>query len=187
MKNIYITSRFEHGIEDTPNFPSCSIREHYMKMKSLLVIGVFLLLFVGCSNEDNAALEAITTAPNVKAVEDELLGIVNAHRATLGYTPFQYSAVAYQYANTHTDYMISKGSLSHDNFSARASSISTATEAEQVAENVAKDYASAAAAFEGWLESADHRETMEGDFTHTAISVKKDGQGTYYYTQLFYR
>jgi len=28
---------------------------------------------------------------------------------------------------------------------------------------------------------------MEADFTHTAISVKQDSKGNFYYTQLFYK
>jgi uncharacterized protein YkwD len=158
-----------------------------MKMKSLLGRGVFLLLFVACTNNDPVVLPEISSAVKVKAIEDELLGIVNAHRESLGYTPLQYSAVAYQYASTHNDYMIATGSLSHDNFNSRASDISSVTNAEMVAENIAKDYASAAEAFEGWLQSADHRKTLEGDFTHTAVSAKKDAEGTIFYTQLFYR
>lgn len=158
-----------------------------MKMQSLLGRGVFLLLFVACTNNDPVVPPEINSAVNVKAIEDELLGIVNAHRESLGNAPLQYSAVAYQYASTHNDYMIAQGSLSHDNFSSRASDITSVTDAEMVAENIAKDYANAAAAFEGWLQSADHRKTLEGDFTHTAVSAKKDVEGTIFYTQLFYR
>ena len=56
-----------------------------------------------------------------------------------------------------------------------------------VAENVAKDYDTALEAFEGWYNSSSHKKTMEGDFSHTAISVKKDELGNYYFTQLFYK
>ena len=105
----------------------------------------------------------------------------------MGVTALEFSSVAYIYANEHTDYMIAKGNLSHDNFSARASSISSQENAEYVAENVAKDYATAVEAFENWLDSANHRKTIEGEFTHTAVSVKKDVQGKFYFTQLFFR
>ncbi|MGI9547541.1 MAG: CAP domain-containing protein [Flavobacteriaceae bacterium] len=158
-----------------------------MKMKLPFVMAVCFVLLASCGNIESTELTEFPSADNDKALENELLGIINAHRSSLGYSPLQFSSVAYQYANNHTDYMISQGGLSHDNFNARASSISSEADAEMVAENVAKDYANAAAAFEGWLESADHRQTMEGDFTHTALSVKKDVQGTYFYTQLFYR
>ncbi len=158
-----------------------------MKMRLHHAMAVlFVLLAYSCTKEGNTDI-SIPEAQNVVAFEKELLNIVNAHRADQGTPALEFSAVAYEYANTHTDYMINKGSLSHDNFSSRASSLTSATNAEAVAENVAKDYATASAAFEGWLNSSSHRNTLEGNFTHTAISVKKDSQGNYYYTQLFYR
>ena len=83
--------------------------------------------------------------------------------------------------------MVATGNLSHDGFSSRASSISNEVNAEFVAENIAKDFSSATEAFENWLASTDHKKTMEGNFTHTAVSVKKDAQGNLYFTQLFYR
>ena len=158
-----------------------------MKMRLLLAVAVlFVLLANSCSKESSSEVPA-TSAQNVIALESELIEMVNAHRLDKGNNPLQFSAVAYEYANDHTDYMIDKGSLSHDNFSSRASSISSETDAEAVAENVAKDYPTAEAAFNGWMKSSAHRNTLEGNFTHTAVSVKKDTQGNYYYTQLFYR
>jgi uncharacterized protein YkwD len=126
-------------------------------------------------------------AENAIIVEQELLGIVNEHRLSFGTNTLEFSAIAYKYANIHTDYMISKGSISHDNFSSRASKINSEVSVELVAENVAKDYDTAIEAFEGWYTSSSHKKTMEGDFTHTAISVKKDEMGNYYFTQLFYK
>ena len=157
-----------------------------MKMKWLFAIAVFTLLCLSCGKEGSTEPLDIPSAENVKAVEDELLGIVNTHRNSLGLSSLEFSAVAYDHANSHTDYMIVQGGLSHDNFSSRASSITSKTNAQVVAENVAKDYINAAAAFQGWLESNEHKTTMEGNFSHTAVSVKKDSEGTYFYTQLFY-
>ncbi len=94
-----------------------------MKMRMRIA---FLFLFVcilgSCSKEslDNAN---IAEAKNAIEVENELLNTVNSHRVALGYTSLNFSAVAYEYANDHTDYMISQGGLSHDNFSSRASNI----------------------------------------------------------------
>ena len=79
------------------------------------------------------------------------------------------------------------GGISHDNFSARASGIATEVNAEYVAENVATDYDTAQEAFEGWMKSSSHKKTMEGDFTHTAVSVKKASNDKYYFTQLFFK
>jgi len=150
------------------------------------VLVLFVVMANSCSKESIENTD-IPRAENAVEVEQELLGIVNDHRTALGYSSLQFSAVAYEYANNHTDYMIAKGSLSHDNFSARASNISAEANAEYVAENVAKDYPTAIEAFENWLDSPNHRKTMEDNFTHTAVSVKKDAKGNFYFTQLFYR
>ena len=156
-------------------------------MRLLCAISVLFVLVASSCSKESIADTDIPKAENAVEVEQELLGIVNSHRSSLGYNTLQFSAVAYEYANNHTDYMIAKGSLNHDNFSARATSISSETSAEYVAENVAKDFNTAMGAFENWLASSDHKKTMEGDFTHTAVSVKKDTQGNFYFTQLFYR
>ncbi|QLG45525.1 CAP domain-containing protein [Costertonia aggregata] len=149
---------------------------------------LFVCTLASCSSEPiDGDTTNITKAENAVEVETELLEIVNNHRASLNRPALLFSEVAYEYANAHNDYMISKGSLSHDNFSSRASKISSKANAEMVAENVAKDYDTAAGAFQGWLKSVHHKNTMEGKFTHTAVSVKKDANGNYYFTQLFYR
>lgn len=158
-----------------------------MKMR---LCGIALVLFVtlgaSCTKEsfDNTD---IPTAKNNVAVENELLNVVNDHRISLGFNALELSQEAYTEANLHNDYMISKGSLSHDNFSSRASKIAAEVGAEFVAENVAKDYDSATTAFEKWLSSSSHKKTMEGEFTHTAVSVKVDASGNFYFTQLFFR
>ncbi len=151
-------------------------------------IVLLIVLFVAnsCSKEPLESSTPIAIA-NSTQVEQELLGIVNNHRISLGYNSLSFSSVAYEYANSHTDYMIAKGSISHDNFSARASNIAAEVNASEVSENVAKDYASAVEAFQNWISSSTHRKSIEGNFTHTAVSVKKDTHGNFYFTQLFYR
>jgi len=158
-----------------------------MKMKvQYAVLVCFIVLVTACTKE-TPETPIIPNAQNVVAVEGELLSAVNDHRIALGLNALDYSAIAYEYANEHNNYMIATGNLSHDNFSARASKISSKERAEFVAENVAKDYDNAAQALEGWLNSTNHKSTMEGDFTHTAVSVKKDPSGNLYFTQIFFR
>lgn len=158
-----------------------------MKMRLLYAVPVFLLLFLGSCTSNSLEETPVLEAENVITIEQDLLDIVNEHRLTLDTNTLEFSDVAYKYANIHTDYMIAKGSISHDNFSSRATNINSEVSVEMVAENVAKDYQTARDAFQGWYTSSTHKKTMEGDFTHTAISVKKDKQGYYYFTQLFYK
>lgn len=146
----------------------------------------FAVLVAACTKETTEA-PIVPEAINAIEIEGELLSVVNNYRITMELNALDFSAVAYEYANQHNDYMIAKGNLSHDNFSARASQISAAESAEFVAENVAKDYANATEAFQGWLNSSSHKSTMEGEFTHTAVSVKKNDAGKFYFTQIFFR
>jgi len=147
---------------------------------------LFVCTVISCG-KDSVENTSIIEAENATAVEQELLGVVNNHRLSLGQPELAFSKVAYEFANDHNNYMISIGSLNHDNFSSRASKISSLASAEFVAENVAKDYVTAEEAFQGWLESSSHKKTMEGDFSHTAVSVKKNEDGNLYFTQIFFR
>ena len=158
-----------------------------MKMKVQYAFLVcFIVLVTACTKEATVP-QFIPDAQNDVVVEGALLSAVNEHRIALGLNALDYSAVAHEYANEHNNYMIATGNLSHDNFSARASKISSKESAEFVAENVAKDYKNAAQALQGWLDSSSHKSTMEGEFTHTAVSVKKDAAGNLFFTQIFFR
>ncbi len=151
----------------------------------LWALVAILAMATACTKE-SAAPDEIPVSQNMKAVESELLQTVNEYRLSQGHAALNFSAVAYDYANQHTDYMIASGEINHDGFSARASEISAQVNAKAVAENVAKDYPDAQEAFKGWLGSESHRKTMEGEFTHTAVSVKVAPDGKLFFTQLFY-
>jgi len=158
-----------------------------MKEGSYLVVCVLAIATL-CSCDKEPVMEpAIFKGANAIEMEKDLIRIVNAHRLRSGHGPLSFDEMAYRYANDHTDHMISKGSLNHDGFKIRASGLAREAGAEAVGENVAKGYPTAQDAFANWYSSADHRKTMEGDFTHTAASIKKDREGNLYYTQLFYR
>lgn len=156
-------------------------------MRLHYAVAVLFVVFLGsCTSYPIEELPYVETE-NILDIEHDLLEIVNKHRVGLKINTLEFSEVAYKYANIHTDYMIAKGSISHDNFSSRAANINSEIEVEMVAENVAKDYTTAIDAFEGWYLSSSHKKTMEGDFSHTGISVKMDEFGNYYFTQLFYK
>ncbi|GMN09675.1 hypothetical protein MTsPCn9_17180 [Croceitalea sp. MTPC9] len=136
-------------------------------------------------NNEDTLIESVEA--NASTVEKEVLDIVNSHREEMGLNKLEFSNDTHKYANEHTDYMIAKGKISHDNFNERANSISNETGATIVKENVAKNYPKAEQALNGWLNSNSHKKTIEGDFTHTTISVKADKKGKLYYTQLFFK
>ncbi|MBO0321164.1 CAP domain-containing protein [Muricauda sp. CAU 1633] len=158
----------------------------------LLAVGLGLIVSM-CSTtspeEEQDYAEALLGNEKVTvdpvSMEQELLDLVNDHRASIGEVVLQDSPSSYKYAEEHNQYMISKNKLSHDNFDDRATQIAAETDAVSVSENVARYYSSAEVIMEAWLNSSSHREAMEGDFTHTTLSVQLDKDGRPYYTQIF--
>jgi len=153
-------------------------------LKILLVTG--MLCMISCTKENMVESEQLATI-NDSRLEAQIMTLVNLHRESLGQPWLNFNDVAYTYANAHNDYMISKGSISHDNFSTRASKISSEANAKEVGENVAKDYLSAQDVFNAWIKSPAHKKNIENDFTHTAISVKENANGNLYFTQIFFK
>lgn len=140
-----------------------------------------LFAFVSCSKDDDIEKpEAITMA-------EEILQLVNAHRASIGRVALSYDTLANNLAYDHTLYMIEQNDISHDDFEERADILFGEGNANSVGENVAYGQRSAKAVMEAWLNSSGHRKNIEGDFTHIGIAVVKNTSGTYYFTQLFMR
>ncbi len=151
-----------------------------------LLLFTCALFTLSCTTEELAEPNTVE-ALNDTRLEAEIMELVNSHRSTLGLGKLNFNEVAYTYAGEHNDYMIAKGSLSHDNFNQRASRISSEANAERVGENVAKDYSSAESVFNGWLKSESHKKNIEDIYTHTAISVKRNSEGDLYFTQIFFK
>ena len=86
-------------------------------MRLPIAVSVLFVLLAGSCSTESIENTNIPSSENAVLVEHALLDIVNDHRISLGYSSLLFSEVAYDYANTHTDYMIVQGSLSHDNFS----------------------------------------------------------------------
>lgn len=83
--------------------------------------------------------------------------------------------------------MIDEDRISHDNFGIRSNGIKRTEGAESVGENVAYGFYDAKALVAAWLNSPSHRQVMEGNYTHTGFGVMQNDQGSYYFTQIFYR
>ncbi|MBU2995723.1 CAP domain-containing protein [Cellulophaga baltica] len=158
-----------------------------MKMRMHYALLVLFVLIISSCGKEGIEDTVIIESENAITVEEELLIIINQHRSDEGFDTLSYSDIAYKYANEHTDYMIAMGDINHDNFSSRASNVSNEDNALAVSENVAKNYETAKIAFERWYSSEEHRNAIDGDFTHTAVSVKKDELGKLYFTQIFYK
>lgn len=164
-----------------------------MKTFTIVFYVLVLVAFQSCSKDTYVEMEeqsnlSISVASNIQtAQENELFDLVNEHRLSIGLNELQFESVSYYYAKEHTKYMIEEGQTSHNSFGDRAQNISDKTGASNVSENVAKDYDTAMEAFEAWLDSPNHRKNLEGDYTHSALSILPDEEGELYFTQIFIR
>lgn len=158
-----------------------------MFLKRIILILTLTLAF-SCAKEE---LEQVNLVVNSSAtaseIENQLFNMVNTHRTSLNLNALTFDSLSYFYASEHSEYMISKGETSHFKFEERAAEISAQTGAEYVAENVANDYLTIEDAMEAWLESPGHKVNIEGNYTHSALSIKKDANNNLYFTQIFYR
>ena len=157
--------------------------------RSLCLIGI-LCFFASCSTDPvsetdtTANLETTFNRSNDAAFADEVMSIINAHRADLGLSPFEEHLEAKMQAVNHTMYMAEKNKVSHDNFFERSDYLKNRG-AKKVSENVAYGYRTAEDVVQGWLASESHKVAIESDYTGTGLSVVKNERGINYYTQIF--
>lgn len=153
------------------------MKTYYFKTWFILLCFTVLTCTVSCSKDDSAT----------PSVEEDILQLVNAHRASIGKEALSTNTLATQLAKEHTLFMIGQEQISHDNFDYRADKLFDEENANNVGENVAAKQKSAEYVMEAWLNSQGHRDNIEGDFTHIGISAIKNEVGEYYYTQIFLR
>ncbi len=152
--------------------------------KTWFVFACFTVLFfnISCSNDDDSLdieqQEALSIA-------EEILQLVNTHRASINKEPLAINDLATKLAEEHTRYMIAQNDISHDDFDKRSDRLIKEEKAFRTGENVAYGQQSAKAVMEAWINSSGHRANIEGDFTHIGIGVIKNSSGVYYFTQIF--
>jgi uncharacterized protein YkwD len=157
--------------------------------KLLPVMALMALLSFSCSTEEmpNEMIDssALVNAPAAKTIEIEILELINNHRIAMGLNPLNNLNIIKSVAFTHTDYMVEINQVNHDNFFQRKNSLIQNAGAARVSENVAYGYSSAQAVVSAWINSASHRENLEGDFTDFDISAEQNSEGRWYYTNIF--
>lgn len=170
--------------------------------KQLLILFFSSFFLVSCSDDD----EPITDEdgienpdndgddddnddenPVVLSITDEILKLVNEHRTSIDKSTMERSSLADELAEDHTRYMIEISDLNHDNLNDRGQQLVREVGARSWAENVAVGQQSAKQVMDSWLNSLGHKRNIEGDYTHIGIAAIKNDNGSYYYTQLFYR
>ncbi|WP_303317521.1 CAP domain-containing protein [Flavivirga abyssicola] len=162
-------------------------------MKSLIKLPLLVLFavltFSSCSTDsidDKAdAIELSLVEQEAKDIEIEILKRINDYRISLGLNALNDMSVVKSVAFSHTDYMVDKNEVSHDNFFTRSNYLKSNAGAEKVSENVAYGYSSAETVVKAWIKSEGHRGTIEGDFTNFDISAEKNENGRWYFTNIF--
>jgi len=160
---------------------------------NVLLLTALATLMTSCSTSSTTEEEelykvvATTEEVEISKIEQDVIDVVNEYRVSVGLNAVKFNSVAYGYAIAHNEYMISKGTISHDNFDKRASDLSIEANADFVSENLGKDFTNAEDILEAWKNSPTHKKVMEGDFQYTAVSVTADKSGILYFTQLFFQ
>ncbi len=154
--------------------------------RALLPLAIVFTL-VSCSSDSSEE----TAAPIVENfsysdVELDLMNKINEHRTSIGLNPLEkINHISFK-SSEHNDFMIQNDVVGHQYFEQRASNIKQVLGARQVSENVAYNFQSNAGVLHAWLMSDDHRDNIEGDYTHFGISIKTNpNNGKKYYTNIF--
>lgn len=161
-----------------------------MKLSTYLpAMALLALVSFSCSTdaieEDKIDAIASSYVPQTKAIEIEILELINNHRISIGLNALENMSSIKAQAFNHTDYMIEKNAISHDNFLQRSTNLKNNPGAQNVSENVAFAYSSSESVVNAWLNSDGHKAIIEGDFTNFDISAEKDTDGKWYYTNIF--
>ncbi|MES2573750.1 MAG: CAP domain-containing protein [Bacteroidota bacterium] len=141
-----------------------------------------------CSSEDN--LDDSTPSPQAMSytyntTELETMKLINEYRVSLGLNELkEINHISYK-SEEHDHYMIANNVVNHNNFVARSENIMKVIGAKTVSENIAYNYNTPKAALDAWLRSPSHKENIEGNFTHFGLSIRVDGNGKKYYTNIF--
>src|SRR5690606_674229 len=161
-----------------------------INMPLLVLLAIFL---VSCSKDtmdsqvDENATGIETEVGALTPIEIEILELLNAHRISEGLNVLNEMDIIRAQAYMHTEYMIEKNRLSHDNFVEREYYLTEHASAHRVSEIVAFGFDTAEEVVSSWLNSDGHRSTIEGNFSHFNVSAEKNEQGLYFFTCIFIR
>ena len=160
------------------------------KFKVLSICLIGLLLMNACSEEDLLIVteeNSIVQSPIEASIVDDIFNLVNDHRKRMEMPSLKRSDIADNLAKEHSIYMIDQNEISHDGFNSRFQELQQNANASSAGENVASGYQNAESVMQAWLASSGHKANIEGDYTHIGLAAVENDQGTFYYTQIFYK
>lgn len=128
---------------------------------------------------------------SLREIELKTIELVNQHRRKLQKLGLKYHPDIYKIALEHAENMASGiVEFGHKGFKRRAYLLEKRLDIIHCGENAAYNSSSTPAerAFQQWLNSPQHKQTLEKSiFTHTALAVKQSEKGVYFFVQLFGR
>lgn len=165
----------------------------YNSTKLICIAFLCIFSFSSCTKDSiETEKTAVITADLVdnfpySEIEAEILTAVNNYRKSKGLSVLnKVDDITFQ-AEQHTQYMVEKNVVNHDNFNLRFQALVVEIGAKTVSENVGFGYGTAEGVVAAWIKSDGHRKNIEGNFTHFGISVAQDVDGRNYFTNIFVR
>ena len=153
------------------------------KWITLLFI-LFVLLVLSCERVELTPPLADWQVEPVETnwvIGDEIITLINEYRIELGLVGLIKEPNLSTYlAAQHCNYMIEMGRISHDGFVDRANILSN-NGAEAVGENVGFGYSSSQELVNAWINSPEHRDILEGNYTSIGVGVRADKYNTNYF------
>lgn len=122
-----------------------------------------------------------------KQLSEEILMHINIHRNRIGKKELLTNNTAKMHAIYHSNEQAMSNHMSHDNSANRLSAIFFTENASSFGENVGFGYFDTKRLVQAWLDSKEHRDNIEGDFTHTGIGTVANDKGVLYFTQIFFK
>jgi uncharacterized protein YkwD len=156
-------------------------------MRSVAVPTALILLMLlaptGCST-----LFGPSSGQTASEIEQEILLLVNEHRAGLNLAALVWNDDIAEVARSHSQDMADgKVAFGHDGFYDRVALLGSILGCSVVGEVIAYSD-SAANAVNALIASNDHRYILEGDYTLSGVGVVKEASGqAFYATQMFTR
>ena len=156
-----------------------------MKLQYPIILFLVIILSA-CGGDDDDSSTTPTPSSANTSIEEEVLKLVNRHRASVGLDPLVSNETIVAEARGHSENMAKgKSTFSHDGYDERIDKIHDAIGGGASGENIAKGQKTAQAALDSWLASDGHRKNIEGDFHLTGIGVAQKEDEPLHFTQIF--
>jgi uncharacterized protein YkwD len=135
----------------------------------------------------NTSSVSYDISADFKSLQNDILKLVNQHRASLGLKALQLNDAATAEATKHSAEM-AKGRMSfgHDGYDERMQHLNQKLGTlHATGENVAYGKINAEQVMDMWLNSPGHKKNIEGNFSLIGIGIAKSRSGYLYFTQIF--